>query len=282
MTELATVERPVVDAWSTVVVNDVHAYCRGDFRGVLEATYRQHPWVYDALLESPRSSLLRGRRPVVAGELSGRPVVVKRIHHGGLLAFIGRDAFLTPARARAHVELADYLHEHGVPTAPVIFASWRRRYGLVRCEVGFERIEGAIDADHYFFGRDELPECWELRASEIGRLVAQLHRIRFLHADLNLMNFLFAPKGETYILDLDKSTPPRESPSSRACARNLERLERSIRKQGRNHLSTVVERIIGKMRSSYRAALVVLQAVAASEILLLSDLVSAVERLPLV
>lgn len=153
MTELAIQERPAADGWGTLVVNDVEAYCRDDFRAALKAIYERHAWAYDALLECPRTSLLRGRRPVAAGELGGKSVVVKRIHHGGLFASIGRDAFLTPARARSHVEVADYLHEHGIPTAPVIFASWRRKLGLVRCEVGFERIEGALDADHYFFGR---------------------------------------------------------------------------------------------------------------------------------
>ena len=271
MNELATLPRPTVDGWDRLVVGDVESYCRADFREVVEQTYRRHPWIYDALIDCPRTSLFRGRKPVAAGELGGRRVVVKRIFHGGLFASIARDAFITPGRARRHLELAEYLSKHGVSTPPVLFASWRRKHGLIRCEVGFERIEGAIDADRFFFGEAEPPENWEGRAAELGVMVASLHKIHFLHADLNLMNFLFGSSGQTYILDLDKSFPPLRPPTGRERARNLERLERSIRKQGKKHRSGLVEKIIQTMLSSYRAALAVVPGLFAAEALSLSD-----------
>ncbi|HVR44807.1 MAG TPA: lipopolysaccharide kinase InaA family protein [Thermoanaerobaculia bacterium] len=255
MPALATAIRPTAEAWSSVVSGGVHSLCREDFQSTLVAAYARHRWIYDALLEHPDSTILRGRRPVVAGRLGGVKLVVKRIHHGGLFASIGRDAFLTPSRARAHVELADYLSSNGIATAPVVFTSWRRSRGFVRCEVGFEQIDGAVDADRYFFGPGAPPAEWEARAGDIGSLVARLHQIGFLHADLNLMNFLFTPDGETYILDLDKSALPGAPPSRRERSRNLDRLERSIRKQGKNHLSWLVESIIRQIRSSYQHAL---------------------------
>ena len=268
MNELATLPHPTAEGWDRLVVGDVESHCRADFREVVEQTYQRHPWVYDALIDSPRTSLFRGRKPVAAGELGGRRVVVKRIFHGGLFAAIARDAFLTPGRARRHLELAEYLSGHGISTPPVLFASWRRKHGLIRCEVGFERIEGAIDADRFFFEGEHPPENWEARAADLGVMVASLHRIHFLHADLNLMNFLFGGSGQTYILDLDKSLPPLRPPTGRECARNLERLERSIRKQGRHHRRGLVENIIQKMLSSYRAALAVVPGLLAVEALL--------------
>ncbi|HUP65384.1 MAG TPA: lipopolysaccharide kinase InaA family protein [Thermoanaerobaculia bacterium] len=280
MNELATLPRPTADGWERFVVGDVESYCRADFREVLEQTYLRHPWVYDALIDCPRTSLFRGRKPVAAGELGGRQVVVKRIFHGGLFAPIARDAFITPGRARRHLDLAEYLSKHGVSTPPVLFASWRRKLGLIRCEVGFERIEGAIDADRFFFGGERPPDNWEERAADLGVMVASLHRIHFLHADLNLMNFLFGSSGQTYILDLDKSFPPLRPPTGRERARNLERLERSIRKQGRHHRPALVENIIQKMLSSYRAALAVLPGLMAAEVLRLADAALIAAKFP--
>lgn len=246
---------PASSSWDVLVAGDLYSLCRQEFQAALTATYARHRWVYDALLEHRDAVLLRGRRPVVSGVLGGVRVVVKRIYHGGVLACIGRDAFLTSRRARLQVELAEYLSQRGIATAPVVFTSWRRTRGFVRCEAGFEEIPGGIDADQYFFGRSTLPESWESHASEIGTLVARLHQIGFLHADLNLMNFLFGRDGRTYILDLDKTNLPKRSLSNRQRDRNLDRLERSIRKQGRTHLASVVEGIIRRIRFSYRNAL---------------------------
>lgn len=251
MTAFAPAVRPVDSQWSRLLVGDVQSHCRADLEGALAAVYERHRWVYDSLVSRPDTRLLRGRQPVLAGMLGEARIVVKRMHHGGVFASIGRDRFLTSSRARLHVDLAEYLTDRGIGTAPVAFASWRRINGLIRCEVGFELIEGGVDADRYFFGRPLAPHGWEARAQSIGAMVARLHEVGFLHADLNLMNFLFTGAGETYILDLDKSTPGDRRLSPRERSRNLQRLERSIRKQGRKHTPALVDEIVRVVHASY-------------------------------
>lgn len=230
---------------------DLHSICRSDLENELRAIYERHPWVYDSLAADPDVRFFRGRRPVVPGVIGKARLVVKRMHHGGMLAPLFRDFFFTARRARSHVDLAGYLTAHGVATAPVAFVSWRRVRGLVRCEVGFTRIEGGRDADVFFFGEGTPPSGWETQAAKIGGLVARLHQIGFVHGDLNLMNFLFGPEGEPYILDLDKSALHNGSLSERRRAGNLARLERSIRKQGRHHAPQLAEQIIARIRDAY-------------------------------
>jgi tRNA A-37 threonylcarbamoyl transferase component Bud32 len=254
VTALAPAPRPSAHVWRREKAAGLETICRSDVRGALLETYEQHRWVYDSLVGQPGASLFRGRYPVVAGRLGPARVVVKRMYHGGLFARLWKDAFLSSARVEAHVERAEYLRLHGVPTSPVVFASWRRVRGFTRCEIGFELIDGAIDADRYFFGRMVPPADWELRAEKIGELVARLHEIRFVHADLNLMNILLGPSGETWILDLDKTPRPAAALSERKRKGNLARLERSIRKQGRNHLQSTVETIVRTVRASYERA----------------------------
>lgn len=237
--------------WVEIRTGDVRTICRPGVASELSQIYRNHSWVYDAFAGSSGAATLRGRQPVVAGELGGTPVVVKRMFHGGLFGRVSRDAFLTSARARSHVELAEYLRSHGIPTPAVAFVSWRRVRGLVRCEIGFERVEGAIDADRYFF-EGKLPADWKERSERIGALVARLHEVGFIHADLNLMNILFCSRGGAYILDLDKTALPRRKPTESERAGNLARLERSVRKQGRKAFSGAADQLVERIRSAYR------------------------------
>lgn len=242
--------------WVHFETDGVMSLCRPELEESLRSIYSRHAWVYDAIASAPGAVVFRGRKPVVAGAVGESRLVVKRMHHGGLLAPIGRDFFLTSRRARSHVVLADYLTAHGVATAPVAFASWRRIRGLMRCEVGFELIEGAIDADRYFFGGEALPDGWESRAAAIGAMVGRLHQISFLHADLNLMNFLFSGAGHVYILDLDKTPIPNQALTVQQMTDNLARLERSVRKQGRNRSVASVESLATTIHAAYQRTLI--------------------------
>lgn len=258
----------LLGTWVEIRAADLTILCRPELSDTLAALYQESRWAYDALAADPSSQRLRGRRPVIAGHLDRFPVVVKRLYHGGVLAPLTRDGFLTPARAVAHVANARYLHERGVNTPGVAFVSWRRVFGLVRCEVAFDFVPGAVDADRYFFSEDALPAGWKERSTRIGCLVARLHQIGVVHPDLNLMNFLFGSSGDTYILDLDK-TNVRSRPATVVERKaNLDRLERSIRKQGRRTDETLVERLVDSVRSSYRRALAATHAIIGLDLLL--------------
>ncbi len=230
--------------------------CVAGLAEALRRIYSGSPWVYDALHGAEGSSLLRGRAPVVAGTLAdGTPVVVKRLTHGGLLGGLTGDRFLSPARLRTAVATADFLAANDVATPAVLFAAWRRVRGFVRGEIGFERIAGGIDASDHLFGRPgDVPADWRETSAAIGRLAARLHALGVLHGDLNLMNVLLTPGGGVAILDLDKAVVRRAPLPEGTRRRNLARLERSIRKQGRGAPAESVELIVAALRRAYGAA----------------------------
>lgn len=273
------VSRELAAPWVELSRDGLDLLCRSELSDDLLRIYGRNRWVYDALSKRPQTMTLRGRRPVMAGMVGNTDIVVKRMYHGGILGGISRDAFLTSDRARAHVALDAYLTSHGITTAPALFVASRRVYGFVRAEVGFARIAGAVDADQYFFSSKSLPANWEERAAAIGQVIAQLHRVGFLHGDLNLMNFLFGPDGRIYILDLDKSTILPRNCSGADGSKNVDRLHRSILKQGRNHVHSQVERIISTVRSSYEHASARLATAHAT--VLGSDWASAIQDVPI-
>ncbi len=231
----------------------VSCLCRPELAEDLARAYERHTWIYDAFVEQAGVQSLRGRRPVLAGELGGSEVVVKRLFHGGTVANLWKDRFLGSGRITSHIPLADFLNSHGIATPRVLFASWRRSWGVVRGEVGFEKLAGGVDADRYFFVSEEPPSDWNVTAERIGQLVASMHRLNFLHSDLNLMNFHVGPGEQIYILDLDNSALPNGGVAPGARRRNLGRLERSIRKQGRERPREYVEAVIETVRQAYRA-----------------------------
>jgi hypothetical protein len=230
--------------------------CRPQLESPLRDAYATAPWAYEALLRQPGAELLRGRRPVAAGRLvDGTPVVVKRLHHGGLFAPFTGDRFLTANRVHTGVAMADFLAAHVVATPEVLFAAWRRSGPFVRGELGFERLTGGTDASDLLFGRPAgLPEGWRERVGAIGRVVARLHALGLCHGDLNLMNFYCSGDGNVLILDLDKAdlrSGPLREPARR---RNFARLERSVRKQGAHAAAADVGAVLAELRASYEAA----------------------------
>jgi hypothetical protein len=235
----------------------VSCLCRPHLAAELRRIYQGGGSVFDELREQESSLVLYGRQPLVAGNLDASPVLVKRLFHGGFLANITGDRFLTSGRFRNHIACADFLTGRGVATPETVFVAWWRRHGLVRGEIGVRYIARAFDASHHLFERaGSLPGDWRARVSAIAALTARLHALGVHHGDLNLRNFLFMPSGETHILDLDKAIRRRPPLAAGARRRNLARLERSIRKQGRHAAPRDVEAIIQELRAAYRSAYV--------------------------
>lgn len=235
-----------------ILDSDLHILCVPSLKEELIEIYRSHEWVYDLVKEQSDAGEIRGRHPVLSGVIGGRPIVVKRLFHGGATASLWKDRFLSSKRALCVVEAVAHLEESEIPTPELLFLGWIRQNGLVRVEIGFDKIPGK-DADHYFFEEDSPPEDWETKADEIGALAAALHNSRFEHGDLNMMNIFFSRNGKSYILDLDKTELHPEGLGASARIRSITRLERSIRKQGRIHGRSpqLVEALVERVRSAY-------------------------------
>jgi len=229
--------------------------CRAPFAAELERIYAARGTVFEEVREQESSLVLYGRQPLLAGSLGGVPVLVKRLYHGGLLAGLTGDRFLTSRRFRTHLESGEFLAAHGVPTPETLFVAWWRRGVLVRGEIGVRYIARAFDAASRLFPTPHaLPDDWRERIAAVATLTARLHRLGVRHGDLNLRNFLFVPSGEIHILDLDKALVRRPPLPDAARRRNLARLERSLRKLGRGAPSRDVEALAGALHAAYRTA----------------------------
>jgi tRNA A-37 threonylcarbamoyl transferase component Bud32 len=233
----------------------VTCLCRPQLSDELRRIYTSGGSVFAELRDQESTQVLFGRQPLVAGIVGGVPVLVKRLFHGGFLALLTRDYFLTSGRLRNHLSCGDFLAAKGVPTPETLFVSWRRRLGLVRGEIGVRYIPKAFDASsHLFLRPDERPADWRERVAAVAAVTARLHVLGVDHGDLNLRNFLFVPSGELHILDLDKAIRRRAPLVAAARRRNLARLERSIRKQGKHAPAQDVEEILHVLRAAYRSA----------------------------
>ncbi len=233
----------------------VGCLCRPYLADELRRIYSGGGSVFAELRDQESTQVLFGRQPLLAGVVGSVPVLVKRLFHGGFLAVLTRDYFLTSGRLRNQLSCAEFLTEQGVPTPETLFVSWRRRLGLVRGEIGVRYIAKAFDASsHLFRSDDELPADWRQRVSAIAALIARLHALGVDHGDLNLRNFLLVPSGELHILDLDKAMRRRAPLADGARRRNLARLERSIRKLGKHAPEGRVEAIVHVLRAAYRSA----------------------------
>jgi tRNA A-37 threonylcarbamoyl transferase component Bud32 len=148
--------------------------------------------------------------------LGDERVVVRHSRHGGLLAPITRDLFLTPTRAPHELSVSLQLRTAGVPTPEVVaYATYAVIPGIERADVITREIPGR-----------------ELMSPEGAEaLIAAMSRAGAVHPDLNMRNVLV--EGTTaYVLDVDRVyfLAPNDP---RVTERNRGRLLRSARKLGR-------------------------------------------------
>jgi hypothetical protein len=170
---------------------------------------------------------LRGRDIAYAVQLpsTSMRVVVRHNRHGGLLAPLTRDVFLSPTRAPQELEISLALRGLGIPTPDVVAYALYPPGGLLqRSDVCSREIPASLDlAQIITFGGGDRAAAFAATA----RLVAALSRAGARHQDLNAKNILLT-LDTAYVLDVDRVTlggAPRV-----ALDMNLMRLGRSLRK----------------------------------------------------
>lgn len=190
---------------------------------------------------------LHGRRTLHEVVIAGRRYVIRRYHHGGLLRWLTGARFRDPERPFRELTLASRLAALGVRTPPIVAArALVAGGGAWFLDVASERIEGTHDLGRVLLAdaRGELSMSRKrslCRAA--GRLIAQLHALGFVHADLTPRNLLVRDNSqdpELWVLDIDRSTFIPALDRDRATD-NLRRLHRHISRlilEGRARLST--------------------------------------------
>ncbi len=167
--------------------------------------------------------------------------LIRHYRRGGLVQYLSHDLFFWKKRFFEEVWVSEWARMHNVATTEVLaIRSERKRFcHCYRGDLVTREIEAAEDLDRYL--RSQLQKGSPARHGpdkavlfEVARLLRKMHEIGLYHADLNLKNILlqFNDDGvKSYIIDLDRA---RVIPglSQRCRIRNLERLYRSLEKQG--------------------------------------------------
>jgi 3-deoxy-D-manno-octulosonic acid kinase len=167
---------------------------------------------------------------------------------GGWAASMSRDGHLwrgiNRVRSFAEFRLLRSLREKKLPV-PMPFAAWYRREGLqYRAAILLQRLPG-VQPLAVLAAQEQAP--WEAA----GQLVAQFHRAGLDHADLNAHNLLFDAQERGWMIDFDRSRL--RIPATAWREGNLQRLQRSLRKQRGARGVEQVDAGFAQLRAAYDA-----------------------------
>jgi tRNA A-37 threonylcarbamoyl transferase component Bud32 len=182
----------------------------------------------------PSAEAMRGRGVAWATRLpDGTPVVVRHSQHGGMLAPLTRDLFLTPTRAPAELAISERLRAAGIRTPAVVAYAVYSAFGpLCRADVVTERVVG-LDLPAALNAWSSQQERHGIRVA-VSRMMELLWLKGVRHPDLNAKNILLSRDGDSYhawVIDVDRvefRAPSDEHPQ--AMLANSMRLARSLRK----------------------------------------------------
>lgn len=184
-----------------------------------------------------------GRAPHARIHVSGgADVIVRRYRHGGLLARLTGDRFLSSDRFRNEFEIGRAAFAAGVPTARPVAVGWRASGPFHRGFIATLVIAAARDLLD-LFARPSAEPVRVSAARACALAVRRMHDAGIVHADLHLKNLLVGegadgtPGGTAWVIDLDlvRREGPPVSMDSRVS--NLARLYRSVEKHRRRGLS---------------------------------------------
>lgn len=208
-----------------------------------------HAWARD---HAERREL-QGRVAAYSAPLpgGGPRVVVRRSHHGGLLAPLLGDLFLPPTRALYELIVSLVLAKAGVATPPVVgYAIYRvgpllRRVDFLTLELPGKDLGVALSEAR---SADERSPLLAAAAAVLGGLT----QAGAWHPDLNVKNILLVPGDDgalhPAVLDIDRVrfVPPAD-PNLRDA--NLQRLVRSVEKGRAMHGAGFDDREIETLRA---------------------------------
>jgi hypothetical protein len=194
--------------------------------------------LYDYAAQHPERETIQGRTTVfvVPGPGPDR-WLVRRLSHGGLLAPLTGDRFLSLRTPRPFNELYQSLalRDHAIPTPEVTAAAVYSSGVIYRGQVARLLVTDATDLAACLFGDSRLdePQRREVMIAA-GGLLASLFEAGVIHRDLNLRNVLVKWQdgtAEAHILDIEKCAIV-QALSGRQRQRMLRRFRRSAKRFG--------------------------------------------------
>jgi 3-deoxy-D-manno-octulosonic acid kinase len=177
-----------------------------------------------------------GRGAIWLSQLAnGETAVIRPYLHGGALRRLTGDRFFTwPPRPFRELAITEELRRRGLRTLEIYAACVSRPFGPFYR--GWLITRQLSDAEDLWSAlKTGLAE--RLDFDRVLRIVAEsmaaLHRQGVYHADLNLKNILIRAEGTdvaAYVIDFDKAKVFLGKLPAPLARRNLDRLERSVRK----------------------------------------------------
>jgi tRNA A-37 threonylcarbamoyl transferase component Bud32 len=163
-----------------------------------------------------RCSSLAGRGRLGELTLDGRPYLVRRFRHGGLLRWLTGARFLDRRRPFRELALSTALQRAGIST-PVVVAARARRAPILGwwLEIVTPRVDGAFDVGVAIaaIARGDVPaRSRRAVVAACGAFVSELHSAGLRHPDLHLRNLLIAADAlkagapKLWVIDLDRAT----------------------------------------------------------------------------
>lgn len=164
--------------------------------------------VYDWASKQPGVEILQGRLPVYVTRLSfdGPEVVVRRNHHGGMLAGLRGDRFFLPSVPRELLVARVLAQSVGIPTADVVAQiSYRINAFERRIDVVSLRLPPGEDLGAALM-RNESMETRAPLWGAVDLLLGALAERGIWHQDLNVKNIylIHADPPAPVLLDVDR------------------------------------------------------------------------------
>ena len=170
-----------------------------------------------------------GRNTAWFFEKLNEQFVLRKYYRGGILSKWVEDSYFFTGlkRTRAYREMAllRKMSKLELPVPEPVALMVEKNGFTYRASIVIGLIKDTQDLFHILQRRALSPEEWY----SVGSLIHRFHEKGVYHSDLNIHNILLDAQGQFWLIDFDKGRFI--SQNSRKLQSNLDRLQRSLRKE---------------------------------------------------